>query len=149
MNAIILISILGIFAMMSEFIGLKKLIYPIILISLVGILGYNIYSFWGNPEMHYGMLNHDNYSVAFGSLLITITLFWFLLSRESYSEGEFNPGDHYALILFSTVESKPTLYPKPLNKLNNKVTVVVFPLVPVIPTNFIFSEGLSKKLQAI
>lgn len=103
MNAIILISILGIFAMMSEFIGLKKLIYPIILISLVSILVYNICSFWGNPEMHYGMLNHDNYSVAFGSLLITITLFWFLLSRESYSGGEFNPGDHYALILFSTV----------------------------------------------
>jgi len=103
MNAIILISILGIFAMMSEFIGLKKFTYPIILVSLVGILGYNICSFWDNPEMHYGMLNHNNYSVAFGSLLITITLFWFLLSRESYSTEEFNPGDHYALILFSTV----------------------------------------------
>jgi NADH-quinone oxidoreductase subunit N len=103
MNAIILISILGIFAMMSEFIGLKKVIYPIILLSLVGILGYNICSFWNNAIPHYGMLNHDNYSVAFGSLLITITLFWFLLSRESYSAGEFNAGDHYALILFSTV----------------------------------------------
>lgn len=103
MNAIILISILGILSMMSEFIGLKKFIYPIILLSLVGVLGYNICSFWGNPELHYGMLNHDNYSVAFGSLLITITLFWFLLSRESYSAGEFNAGDHYALILFSTV----------------------------------------------
>lgn len=103
MNAIILISILGIFTMMSEFIGLKKFIYPIILLSLVGILGYNICSFWNNAETHYGMLNHDNYSVAFGSLLMTITLLWFLLSRESYSAGEFNAGDHYALILFSTV----------------------------------------------
>ncbi|WP_026209580.1 NADH-quinone oxidoreductase subunit N [Cytophaga aurantiaca] len=103
MNAIILISILGIFTMMSEFIGLKKFIYPIILLSLVGILGYNICSFWNTPEVHYGMLLHDNYSVAFGSLLITITLLWFLLSRESYSAGEFNQGDHYALILFSTV----------------------------------------------
>lgn len=89
--------------MMSEFIGLKKFIYPIILLSLAGILGYNICSFWNNPETHYGMLNHDNYSVAFGSLLITITLLWFLLSRESYAAGEFNAGDHYALILFSTV----------------------------------------------
>ena len=89
--------------MMSEFIGLKKFIYPIILLSLAGILGYNICSFWNNAIPHYGMLNHDNYSVAFGSLLITITLLWFLLSRESYSAGEFNPGDHYALILFSTV----------------------------------------------
>lgn len=89
--------------MMSEFIGLKKVIYPIILLSLVGILGYNICSFWNNEEMHYGMLNHDNYSVAFGSLLLVITLFWFLLSRESYSAGEFNQADHYALILFSTV----------------------------------------------
>ncbi len=89
--------------MMSEFIGLKKFIYPIILVALIGILGYNICSFWNNPLPHYGMLNHDNYSVAFGSLLIIITLFWFLLSRESYSAEEFNQGDHYALILFSTV----------------------------------------------
>jgi NADH-quinone oxidoreductase subunit N len=103
MNAIILISILGIISMMSEFIGLKKFIYPIILISLVGILGYNICTFWNSPEVHYGMLNHNNYSIAFGSLLITITFLWFILSRESYSAGEFNQGDHYALILFSTV----------------------------------------------
>lgn len=89
--------------MMSEFIGLKKLIYPIILISLIGILGYNACTFWNNPETHYGMLVHNNYSVAFGSLLITITLFWFILFRSSYSSGEFNQGDHYALILFSTV----------------------------------------------
>ena len=53
------------------------------------------------------------------------------------------------LILFSTVDNKPTLYPKPRNKLNNKVTVVVLPFVPVIPTSFNFSEGLSKKLQAM
>ena len=103
MNAIILISILGILTMMSEFIGLKKFIYPLILISLIGILGYNICSFWDHPEPHYGMLLHNNYSVAFGSLLITITLFWFILTRSSYSEGAFNQGDHYALILFSTV----------------------------------------------
>ena len=30
-----------------------------------------------------------------------------------------------------------------LNKLYKSVTEVVLPLVPVIPTNFIFSEGLS------
>jgi NADH-quinone oxidoreductase subunit N len=103
MNAIILISILGILSMMSEFIGLKKFIYPIILVSLVAIIGYNICTFWNLPEPHYGMLLHDNYSIAFGSLLLIITLFWFLLSRESYSAEEFNQGDHYALILFSTV----------------------------------------------
>ncbi len=103
MNAIILISVLGILSMMSEFIGLKKFIYPIILISLIGILGYNACTFWNNPELHYGMLMHNNYSIAFGSLLITITLFWFILFRSSYNTGEFNQGDHYALILFSTV----------------------------------------------
>ena len=103
MNAIILISVLGILAMLSEIIGLKKVIFPIILVSLVGILGYNFINFWNNSHMHYGMLVHDNFSVAFGSLLIIITLFWFLLSRVSYEENEFNQGDHYALILFSTV----------------------------------------------
>ena len=103
MNAIILISVLGILSMMSEFIGLKKFIYPIILISLIGILGYNACTFWNNTELHYGMLMHNNYSIAFGSLLITITLFWFILFRSSYNTGEFNQGDHYALILFSTV----------------------------------------------
>ena len=103
MNAIILISVLGILAMLSELIGLKKTIFPIIVISLAAIAGYNIMNFWNNPHMHYGMLLHDNFSVAFGSLLILITLFWFLLSRNSYAQNEFNEGDHYALILFSTV----------------------------------------------
>ena len=32
---------------------------------------------------------------------------------------------------------------KVINKLYNKVTVDVFPFVPVTPTNFIFSDGLS------
>ena len=51
-------------------------------------------------------------------------------------------------ILICTVEISPVLYPINLYKSYNNVAHVVLPLVPVIPTSFSFSEGLSKKFEA-
>ena len=45
--------------------------------------------------------------------------------------------------LIFIVEIKPALLLKLLKTSNNKLLIVVFPFVPVIPTNFSFLDGLS------
>lgn len=103
MKAIILTSVLGILAMISEIIGIKKFILPILIVGLLGIIGWNICSEWDHNQVYYGMMLADNFYVAFSSLLLCITLIWLTLSSDSYLSDEYNRGDHYALILFSSV----------------------------------------------
>jgi len=43
-----------------------------------------------------------------------------------------------------TVDNNPTLKPAFLNNWYNKDAMVVLPFVPVIPTNFNFSDGFPK-----
>jgi NADH-quinone oxidoreductase subunit N len=103
MKAIILTSVLGIIAMISEIIGIKKFILPILIVGLLGIIGWNMCSEWDHNQVYYGMMLADNFYVAFSTLLLSITLFWLVLSSDSYLTDEYNRGDHYALILFSSV----------------------------------------------
>lgn len=102
MKAIILTSILGIVSMLSEIIGLKKFIYPIILVGLLGIIGITV-SDGFIRQSFYNMIVMDNYAVVFSVVILSIVFGWFLISRESYEANEFNQGDHYALVLFSSV----------------------------------------------
>ncbi|MCU0415890.1 MAG: NADH-quinone oxidoreductase subunit N [Cytophagaceae bacterium] len=103
MKAIIFTSALGILAMISEIIGLKKIILPLLIVGLLLTIGVNIYTEWNYTQVYYGMMLADNYYVAFSTVLLSITVLWLLLSSESYLNEEYNRGDHYALILFSTV----------------------------------------------
>ncbi|MFN8415932.1 MAG: NADH-quinone oxidoreductase subunit N [Cytophagaceae bacterium] len=103
MKAIILTSVLGIIAMISEIIGIKKFILPILIVGLLGIIGWNVCSEWDHNQVYYGMMLADNFYVAFSTLLLSITLIWLVLSSDSYLADEYNRGDHYALILFSSV----------------------------------------------
>jgi NADH-quinone oxidoreductase subunit N len=103
MKAIILTSVLGILAMISEIIGIRKWITTIVLVALAGIIGINILDF-NKPEIYYGMLTVDHYSVIFSTILLGITFVWFLLSQTYFSEENgANPSDQSALILFATV----------------------------------------------
>lgn len=101
MNALILISVLGIVAMVSEIFGFRKFILPIIVLGLIGIFMVNLND-WDTFQRHYNdMLFVDNYAVAFTALLLLLALIWFFISKDQYESGEFNTSDHYALILFS------------------------------------------------
>ncbi len=50
-------------------------------------------------------------------------------------------GSKVSPILFSMVESIPAFLPIAKNSLKRRLTVVVFPLVPVMPTSFNLEEG--------
>ena len=103
MKALVLTSVLGIFAMISEIIGLKKILWYVVILGLIGILVATIGDWNLSDPFFYGMMSFDNYAVLFTALLLLLSLLWFFITKETYDAGEFNQADHYALILFSLV----------------------------------------------
>jgi NADH-quinone oxidoreductase subunit N len=103
MKVLIATSLLGIFAMISELIGLKKWIGAIVILGLIAIMGLNVYD-WNTTQIFYGMMEQNSFSAVCTSILLGITLLWFILSRDYYSdERNGNLSDQAALILFATV----------------------------------------------
>jgi NADH-quinone oxidoreductase subunit N len=108
MNAIILLSVLGIITMLSDILGFKTIIWYIILLGLGGALMLTAAD-WFMPgvytELIYAdkILFVDNYSIAFSGLILSLVFVWFIISRDQYAGHEFNASDNYALILFATV----------------------------------------------
>jgi NADH-quinone oxidoreductase subunit N len=100
MRALIFTSSLGIIAMLAEIFGLKKYLWPTIIAGLAITLGSTLLIDWNNSTLWYGMMLFDHYAAAFSSILLMLSLIWFLVSRDQY-ELEFNISDHYSLILFS------------------------------------------------
>lgn len=109
MNAIVLISVLGIITMLSDILGFKKHIWSIILLGLGAALFLTMTD-WYLPNVYSdyiyvdNMVYIDSYSVIFSGLIITLVTIWFIISRDQYVLGhEFNASDNYALVLFATV----------------------------------------------
>ena len=103
MKSIILLSTLGIVAMVSEIFGFKKYIWAIVVVALSAIFLVNI-SEWGLAQRFFNdMIFIDEYAVAFTGLLLASAILWFVVSKDQYERGEFNIADHYALIIFSLV----------------------------------------------
>ena len=107
MNAIILLSLLGIATLFIGVFNLRKLILPVIIIGLLAILGVNIMEWNGNIPEYYkqytDMISFDNYSIAFSSVLILISIFVFSLCHHYHDREESHIADIYALMLFTLI----------------------------------------------
>lgn len=99
MKALIIISILGVIAMMAEVLRYKKLLVPIIVAGLFIALATVVMD-W-NTDIRYfnDMAYFNNYALAFTGAIIFITLLWMLLGQE-YFKDTHTKGEHAALILF-------------------------------------------------
>ncbi len=101
MNVLIIISILGIVAMVSEIFGLRKSIWYIVVATLTGAFIINLND-WDTARRYYDdMVFIDNYAIAFMGLLLFLAFVWFFLSKDQYESDQFNTSDHYAQIIFS------------------------------------------------
>ena len=101
MKELLLLSGLGIFALLAEILSVRKLIYPIVIIGLALNIGLCINDF-GNNELVYGMLKLDKTALAFTMLFSFITILWFTFAKDYFGD-ENNLSDHFALVLFSLV----------------------------------------------
>src|SRR4051812_39781335 len=99
MKALILLSSLGVIALLAEIFSFKKLLYPLVLLGLITTFILNIFD-WGTNRPYYGMMQFDNYAVAFTGVILVVAFLWFLMAEGFFKEDS-NMTDHFALVLFA------------------------------------------------
>jgi NADH-quinone oxidoreductase subunit N len=102
MNAVYILSGLGIVSLLAEIFSFRKILFPIVLLGLLATSALLLMD-WNTAISHYSnMLTFDNYAIAFSTGISVIAFLWFLMSRD-YFENNTHVTDHFALILFSLV----------------------------------------------
>lgn len=102
MNAVYILSGLGIVSLLAEIFSFRKILFPIVLLGLL-VASALLLMDWNTAISHYSnMLTFDNYAIAFSTGISVIAFLWFLMSRD-YFENNTHVTDHFALVLFSLV----------------------------------------------
>ena len=102
MNAVYILSGLGIFSLLSEIFNFRKVLFPVVLLGLVAS-AFWLTQEWNHSTPYYSnMLTFDNYAVAFSIGISVIAFLWFIMSRD-YFENNTHVTDHFALVLFALV----------------------------------------------
>jgi NADH-quinone oxidoreductase subunit N len=102
MNAVYVLSGLGIFSLLAEIFNFRKALFPIVLAGLLATATLLVLD-WGTEISYFSrMLRFDNYAVSFSTLISIIAFLWFFMSRD-YFQNNTHVTDHFALILFALV----------------------------------------------
>jgi NADH-quinone oxidoreductase subunit N len=100
MNTLIAISGLGVLCLIAEIFNLRKLLVPVAVIGLLAILGLTVSEF-NTPASYYNnMIVVNNFSVAFTSLFIILTIFLVALSGDFYKDHPTKISDYIAIKIF-------------------------------------------------
>lgn len=102
MIALFIICGLGILAMLSEIFKFKQLLFPVVMLGILGALGANIMEWCEPVSISYfeNMISFTKPALVFSSIILVTALFWFVLANEYFKQGT-HLVDHYALVLFS------------------------------------------------
>lgn len=100
MNIIITITVTALVVLYAGLFKARKALLPIIMIGLLTSLAFAVTS-WNTSETHYGMMQMDNFALAFSVLTILGTLVIFLLTQNYFSASSENIAEYFTLILFS------------------------------------------------
>ncbi len=104
MKGLLIISGLGILAMLAEIFKFKKLLLPVILLGIVAAYAFNFMEWKTGMSISYfdNMIGFDKPAIAFSGIIIATAFFWFILAND-YFEDDTNLVDHFALVLFALV----------------------------------------------
>ncbi|MBD2715997.1 NADH-quinone oxidoreductase subunit N [Microvirga sp. STR05] len=103
MNSIILLSVLGLGNLFLGFRRSNRLLLPVMMLILGGVLTVNFLD-WGSTQSFFnGMLTIDNFSVAFTGIVLLTALVLVPFSQKYVLDGESNLAEYYSLLLFSLV----------------------------------------------
>src|ERR1035441_1201070 len=103
MNAIIILSALGLSTMFAGIYANKKYLLTLVLLGLLAIITVNTLDWDSNKSYYNNMLSFDNYSIVFTNLILVVTFLIFLLSGNYFKNNREHLEDNYAIILFSVV----------------------------------------------
>lgn len=101
MKELLLLSGLGIFALIAEILSVRKLIYPLVILGLLLNIGF-CWVDMGRNERIYGMMVLDRIPLAITMLMSFIAILWFTMARNFFTDDT-NITDHFSLVLFSLV----------------------------------------------
>ncbi len=104
MKGLLIISGLGVLAMLAEIFKFKKLLLPMVLLGIVAAYAFNFMEWNNGYNISYfsNMIAFDKLALAFSGIIIATAFFWFILAND-YFEEETNIVDHFALVLFALV----------------------------------------------
>lgn len=101
MNTIIAIAGLGILCLVAEIFNARKAIVPITIIGLLGALGLTVADYNFEQQSYYNnMIVTNNFSVAFSSLFIILTIFLIALTPDFNRDHKAKISDFVAIKLF-------------------------------------------------
>lgn len=100
MNIIITISITAFLVLYAGLFKANKALLPLTIVGLLTALGFTIFG-WNGNAVYYGMMQTDNFALAFSSICIVGTILIFLLTQNYFSPKSENKAEYYTLILFS------------------------------------------------
>ena len=102
MNIIITIAVTALVVLYAGLFKAKKALLPISLIGLFTSLVF-VVSSWNTNQVFYGMMQMDNFALAFSGLTILSTIFILLLTQNYFSIKSENIAEYLTLILFALV----------------------------------------------
>ena len=100
MNTLIAVCGLGVFSLIAEIFNLRKAIVPVTIVALLAILALTVSEFNVPSTWYNNMIIVNNFSVAFTSLFIILTVFIIALSGEVYKEQQSKISDFVAIKIF-------------------------------------------------
>ncbi|MCC7533029.1 MAG: NADH-quinone oxidoreductase subunit N [Bacteroidia bacterium] len=106
MNTLLYTSCLGLICMVAEILNLRKILVPVIVVGLAAIFFINIQDWGTNPIASIGgihldhMVRIDNFSIAFSSLAIGISILLFILSANYYANDQDHISDYLSILIF-------------------------------------------------
>ncbi len=100
MKSLLLLSGLGVGAMVAELINIKRFLFPLVCLGLIATIGVSIYDWNTDIHLFNNMLRLDNFALLFTASLSLITLLW-LIGAKKYIETETSISDKYALTMFT------------------------------------------------
>ena len=100
MNTLIAIIGLGVLCLLFEIFNLRKLLIPMTVLGLIGVLGLTISEFNTPGSFYSNMIVVNKFSVAFSSLFIVLTIFLVTLSHNFYENHPTKLSDFVAIKVF-------------------------------------------------
>jgi len=100
MNIIITIAVTALVVLYAGLFKAKKALLPLTLLGLLVSLGFIVCS-WNQPTVHFGMMQIDNFALAFSGISIIGTFLIFLLTQRYFAENSPNVAEYFTLILFA------------------------------------------------
>jgi NADH-quinone oxidoreductase subunit N len=100
MNIIITIAVTALVVLYAGLFKAKKALLPLTIVGLLTSLAFVVTS-WNSNTSYYGMMQMDNFALAFAAISIVGTLFIFLLTQNYFAAHSENIAEYFTLILFS------------------------------------------------